>query len=327
MYIIEYLKQKYDYTSIIDILIDIDDSELHIDAHDMNILNEALSYDDDLDFSIENYKRTDFYTMGAHIDYRFYKIYDTIHKEPELLRNYIKATNTVPTSSLIYMSDVYPDILNITRYSDNDELSSTTKQNIEVFNTPRCLFKISNSTGSLLNMRVYIDGILYTDIHNVLDIHLEIEYFYIELSKLKYEKIEKLDRTEMFDEFSSGIELSEVLYFIESVDLNILKLPHILELASKEFNKNGKLPDDVSEFIINVYSLHKALGDKHNFDLDTRNVLKRGNDFVIADPYYSFNSVPLTDVLDKNTYWLLAKQQSNKSNNSIKNQNVSLSWD
>ena len=31
--------------------------------------------------------------------------------------------------------------------------------------------------------------------------------------KLKYAKIEKLNRTEMFDEFSSGIELSEVLYF------------------------------------------------------------------------------------------------------------------
>lgn len=142
--------------------------------------------------------------------------------------------------------------------------------------------------------------------------------------KLKYAKIEKLNRTEMFDEFSSGIELSEVLYFIESVDLDILKLPHILELATKEFNKNGNLPDDVSEFIINAYSLHKALGDKHNFDIDTRNVLKRGNDFVIADPYYSFNSVPLTDVLDKNTYWLLAKQQSNEP---IKNQSVSLSWD
>ena len=142
--------------------------------------------------------------------------------------------------------------------------------------------------------------------------------------KLKYTKIEKLDRTEMFDSFSSGIELSEVLYFIESVDLDILKLPHILDLATNEFNKNGKLPDDVSEFIINVYSLHKALGDKHNFDLDTRNVLKRGNDFVIADPYYSFNSVPLTDVLDKNTYWLLVKQQSNEP---IKNQSVSLSWD
>ena len=197
-YIIEYLKQKYDYTSIIDILIDIDDGELHIDAYDMNILNEALSYDDDLDFSIENYKRTDFYTMGAHIDYRFYKIYDTIHKEPELLRNYIKATNTVPTSSLIYMSDVYPDILNITRHSDGDELTSTTKQNIEVFNTPRCLFKISNPTGSLLNMRVYIDGILYTNIHNVLDIHLEIEYFYIELSKLKYETIIEIELFKAF---------------------------------------------------------------------------------------------------------------------------------
>ena len=74
--------------------------------------------------------------------------------------------------------------------------------------------------------------------------------------KLKYAKIEKLNRTEMFDDFSSGIELSEVLYFIESIDLEILKLPHILELASKEFNKNGKLPDDVSEFIVNVYE-HK----------------------------------------------------------------------
>ena len=130
----------------------------------------------------------------------------------------------------------------------------------------------------------------------------------------------------MFDEFSSGIELSEVLYFIESVDLDILKLPHILELASKEFNKNGKLPDDVSEFIINAYSLHKALGDKHNFDLDSRNVLKRGKDFVIADPYYSDNSTPLTDVLDNKTYQLLSNQ-TNKSNNPIKKQSFSLSWD
>ena len=145
-----------------------------------------------------------------------------------------------------------------------------------------------------------------------------------ETLKLKYAKIEKLNRTEMLDDFSSGIELSEVLHFIESVDLTILKLPYILELASKEFNKNGNLPDVVSEFIVNVYSLHKALGDKHNFDLDSRNVLKRGKDFVIADPYYSFNSTPLTDVLDKNTYWLLVKQQSNEP---IKKQSVSLSWD
>ena len=142
--------------------------------------------------------------------------------------------------------------------------------------------------------------------------------------KLKYAKIEKLDRTEMFDEFSSGIKLSEVLHFIESIDLNILKLPHILDLATNEFNKNGKLPDDVSEFIINVYSLHKALGDKHNFDLDTRNVLKRGNNFVISDPYYSFNSVPLTDVVDRDTYWLLTKQIK-QNNTPIKS--VSLSWD
>lgn len=142
--------------------------------------------------------------------------------------------------------------------------------------------------------------------------------------KLKYAKIEKLNRTEMFDDFSSGIELSEVLYFIESIDLEILKLPHILELASKEFSKNGNLPDDVSEFIINVYSLHKALGNKHNFDIDSRNVLKRGKEFVIADPYYSFNSVPLIDVVDKDTYWLLSRQQTN---NPIKKQSFSLSWD
>ena len=142
--------------------------------------------------------------------------------------------------------------------------------------------------------------------------------------KLKYAKIEKLDRTETFDDFSSGIELLDVLYFIESIDLEILKLPHILELAAKEFSKNGKLPDDVSEFIINVYSLHKALGNKHNFDIDARNVLKLGKEFVIADPYYSFNSVPLTDVLDDDIYWLLTKQIK-QNNTPIKS--VSISWD
>lgn len=148
---------------------------------------------------------------------------------------------------------------------------------------------------------------------------------------LKYARIEKLTKKQLFNRFGNdknGFELNDAIYFLEEYGLKTKSITDLIKAANKFFNptniKDELLPDDLIQFLIICFNLHKAIGKGFELDIVQRNIMTRGNTFVIVDPYYTLKGTPLFSVIDETELLMriaLLSKSEKKSNN------TSLDWD
>lgn len=189
---------------------------------------KLLNYDDETyhydynDFSDTYYP----YNM----DYKIEKMNEFIIKDPYTLSDYAKNVSTPSSVYYLYIKDI--DLTNRIRYNTNDEASNDSDK-FEL-NEPCYLFRFMNNDGTFLDLRFFIDGILYPDPTYICDGTTDYIYIPVRLinddSYIEVEKFYTYTITKQITinsttegvtvEFEHNDDISPTLYdlYITSID-------------------------------------------------------------------------------------------------------------
>lgn len=163
---------------------------------------------------IENdyvYNHGDFFATNFpyDFDYKIGKMKEFTKENPDTLEDYGKNVSTPFSSFYMYTENIDLD----ERIRDNTHFEAVTERDLIEFDEPHYLFRFQNESGSELQLRFFIDGILYP---NPIQFNVNsMDYIYIPtrlISPKSYIEIEKFheysySKKIVFESTATGIDL------------------------------------------------------------------------------------------------------------------------
>lgn len=200
-------------------------------------------------------------------DYKISKMREFIDKDPFVLEDYGKRVSTITETYYLYVSNI-----DLNKRLRNDTLQEAINESQHYyFGEPRYIFAFRNEVGSHLNLRFFIDGLLFTD---TIQIYTnDMEYIYIPVSVINnnsYIEIEKFN----------SYKFKDTVKFTSSTE------PHTIE-----FEKSNLIEPTLYDLY--VVGSNRSIIDRSNFKI-----------YALIDPKEYDISDYINDIQSTSTYMM-----------------------